>query len=328
LPKFSSVPKSEPHVKSVIPLLLVLVVLSQGAGKVSTRHFDVYFDEGAGRTATMIAAAAEEARAKTRRVLGIRAEKRIVIRVKSFAGDFAEGQPGEHVPGWAVGTAYASRNTIFIMQPRGIKLKYTDITEVVTHEYVHVATGNYLEAVDMPRWLDEGLADFVGGARSWTAPLTLGTASITGRLIPMAELKNHWPQSAEAAGLAYAQSSDFVAFIEREYGPGAIRKLLKTARSTGDLDAAFRRVAGKGVYELESEWIGKMTRRYKWIPILSGGVTLWAMASVLVVIGYMRKRRMRRLKYQLWEMEERLAGFLARDDDDDDPPPSGKTTYH
>lgn len=323
--------------KSLTLIILTLLAAYQPAGKISSEHFDVYFDENAGLTAKMAARAAEEARESAYRVLGIRAQERIVIRIISADEVFTKRQPGEHVPGWAVGTAYASRNAIFIMQPHGVKLQYTDVSEVVTHEYVHVAVGNYLEAVDVPRWLDEGLADFVGGGRSWTAPITLSAASITGRLIPLAALKNYWPRSAEKAELAYAQASDFTAFIEKEYGPGAIKRLLKAAHSTKDLEAAFRYVTGKGVYELEKEWIEKVARHYKWIPILSGGLTLWAVASVLVVFGFMRKRRVKRLKYQMWELEERMAGFYAKDDDlddedeyytDDEPPPSGGASYH
>ncbi len=323
--------------RTLLLFILAAICASATVGKVDTEHFVVYFDKDASQTARMAAKAAEEARDRTYNVLGIRAKKRIAIRIQSAAEDFSKKQPGERVPGWAVGTAYASRNAIFIMQPHGVKLQYNDIREVVTHEYIHVAVGNYLEEVDVPRWLDEGLADFVGGERSWTAPVTLGTASITGRLIPLAALKNYWPQSAEKAKLAYAQASDFAAFIEREYGPGAIKRLLKLAHSTGDLDAAFRSVTGKGVYELEKEWIEKVARYYKWIPLLSGGLTLWAGASVLVVLGFIRKKRVKKLKYQLWELEERMGGFYAKDDDsddeddyftDDEPPPPGDATHH
>jgi len=231
-----------------------------------------------------------------------------MIVVISSGGAFGKDKrplPGG-LPDWAVGSAYPARRLIFMSQPHGVSLRYRDIAEVVTHEYTHIAVGSYLGDMELPRWFDEGVADFVGGGRSWTASFSIGVAAITGRLIPLDALRRWWPTSRREAEVAYAQGADFVAFVENKHGPGAIRNVLYEMRSSGKFEAAVLKTTGKNLAQLETEWLKRVVRVYRWVPILSGGLTIWAFGSMLVIIGYVRKKRINKLKYHLWEIEERL----------------------
>ena len=290
--------------------MILLFVTAQPSPQlaINTAHFRVYYDDKSAETAKMAVDAAEKARLAVSNILGIEVPSTVLIEVVSSKGAFGKDQPAQpgEIPGWAVGTAYPARHLIFIRQPIGADLTYNDIAEVVTHEYTHIAVGYYLGDIETPRWFEEGVADFISSSRSWTAAITIGTAELTGRLIPFEQLDSHWPISQDEATLAYAESADFVDFIENSYDPGAIRAILDKTKEQRDFNAAFMLVTDKPLNVMESEWLFRVTSRYRWIPLLTGGVGIWMIGGLLVIIGYIRKRRLNLLKLQLWELEEKM----------------------
>jgi hypothetical protein len=176
----------------------------------------------------------------------------------------------------------------------------------VTHEYTHIAVGYYLNEKETPHWFEEGVADFISSGRSWSAAATIGLASLSGRLISFEALNSYWPSSQSEAELAYAQAADFVDFIENRFGPGAIKAILEKTKNQGDFNSAVMMATGKPLNVLEMEWVDYVVRKYRWIPLLTGGVGIWMLGSLLVIVGYFRKRRINRLRLQLWEIEEKL----------------------
>ena len=318
----------------MIYVVFMVVLVPPGPTRIETEHFIVQHERTASETAKIAAEAAEKAYVNVKHLLGIEAPSPVMIVVISSGGAFGKDKrplPGD-LPGWAVGSAYPAKRLIFISQPHGVSLRYRDIAEVVTHEYTHIAVGSYLGDMEIPRWFDEGVADFVGGGRSWTASFSIGVAAITGRLIPLDALRRWWPTSRREAEVAYAQGADFVAFVENKHGPGAIKNILYEMRSSGKFEAAVLKATGKKLAELETEWLKRVVRVYRWVPILSGGLTIWAFGSMLVIIGYVRKKRISKLKYHLWEIEERLDKLGKEDveisEEDELENPLGKDILH
>ena len=298
------------EIRSVKFLIFSLFICSvlEGQTEITSKHFVVRYDQGSKETAHMAADAAEKARVMVTNILGIEVPSAVLIQVVSSRGAFGKDQPAQpgEIPGWAAGTAYPSRQLIFIRQPVGADLTYNDIAEVVTHEYTHIAVGYYLNEKEIPRWFEEGVADFISSGRSWSAAATIGIASLSGRLISFEALDSYWPSSQSEADIAYAQAADFVDFIESRYGPGAIRAILEKIQKTGDFNSAVIMVTGKPLQALEYAWLDHVIKKYRWIPLLTGGVGIWMLGSLLVIVGYFRKRRINRLKLQLWEIEEKV----------------------
>ena len=100
---------------------------------------------------------------------------------------------------------------------------------VLRHELFHFASRG-MTAADAPRWLTEGVADFVGRP---PAPRPADAAGLT-HLPTDAELSNPGP----AGSLAYDRAWWFSRFVADAYGPGTLRALYVRACGPGHPDAA------------------------------------------------------------------------------------------
>lgn len=146
---------------------------------------------------------------------------------------------------------------------------------VLTHELVHVATGSV--ATSVPRWLEEGFADYVGWLGNGVPVAVAAREALvrtTSRGAPSslpgsADLD----LSSETAGAAYGEAYVAVRWLAQTYGQDALvavyrRTQLLLAGSDGTsegssdeaLDAALRAVTGHGVADLELSWRAELTR--------------------------------------------------------------------
>jgi hypothetical protein len=123
---------------------------------------------------------------------------------------------------------------------------------VLTHELFHLAarTGT---ALDAPRWLTEGVADFV--ARP-LAPVPR-TAGVDTALPTDADLDQPGPQRSTG----YDRAWWFARFVADVYGVDGLRRLYTRACGPGhaDLGTAVREALGVDSVELHSRWAAWLT---------------------------------------------------------------------
>ncbi|WP_396891171.1 hypothetical protein [Mycobacterium sp. Z3061] len=119
---------------------------------------------------------------------------------------------------------------------------------VLSHELFHYAA-RVDTALDAPRWLTEGVADFV--ARPPTA-LPTGAASSVAALPTDDDLDDPGPQRS----LAYDRAWWFTRFVADTYGPGKLRELYVDACGVGhsDLATAVGQALGIDVAGLLPRW--------------------------------------------------------------------------
>ncbi|MGV0626627.1 hypothetical protein ABQE43_12045 [Mycolicibacter minnesotensis] len=118
---------------------------------------------------------------------------------------------------------------------------------VLTHELFHFAARTDT-AIDAPRWLTEGVADFVARpapdpARTRTGPVELPSD---------ADLTDPGPRRAQA----YDRAWDFARFVADRFGTGRLRQLYLTACGPGhvDLAVAVPLVLGVDLPDLLAGW--------------------------------------------------------------------------
>ncbi len=130
-----------------------------------------------------------------------------------------------------------------VLAPGAARLSPGALQIVVTHELFHYAT-RAVTALDAPRWLTEGVADYV--ARP-AAPLPAGTAL---RLPTDADLDG--PDRAAA----YDRAWWFARFVAERYGPHRLRALYRNACGVdhADVDTAVRRTLGAGLPVVLAAW--------------------------------------------------------------------------
>lgn len=124
---------------------------------------------------------------------------------------------------------------------------------VLTHELFHLAARTYT-ALDAPRWLVEGVADFV--ARPAT-PLPAGVAADTALPTDAA-----LDASGPARAMGYDRAWWFTRFIADTYGVDALHRLYLEACGPGhpDFATAVQRALDTGLDEVRARWAQWLSR--------------------------------------------------------------------
>jgi len=302
--------------KRVLALLLALAASAHAERVPSEMLQDgaitVRFDPPQRAAAEHILAYAPDALAEVAMVTGDR-DDRLDIRLSARARDMGELAPeGARPPRWASGVAYPERGLILIgvIDPDG---RAADLEDVLRHEIAHVSLHRAAGGRELPRWFHEGVAH-LGEGFSWGRTWTLMDATLHGQVIPMRELDQHFPERADHAAIAYAESYDFVDYLADKGGTVGIRGVIARVGRGMEFERALREVYADGLDGLEEGWVEQMRMRYLWLPLGGGGLLLWALCAVLVFLGWRRRRRQNRARLAVWAAEEaaRDAASAAR----------------
>jgi hypothetical protein len=145
----------------------------------------------------------------------------------------------------------ASRSVVnprIVFAPGAAGISAGALRIVMTHELFHYAA-RADTAMDAPRWLTEGVADFV--ARP-PAPLPAEAASAALALPSDQDLDTPGPQRL----LGYDRAWWFARFVADAYGPTKLRALYVAACGVGhsDLPTAFSEVLGVDTAGLQQRW--------------------------------------------------------------------------
>lgn len=139
-----------------------------------------------------------------------------------------------------------------VFAPGAAAMSDSSLRIVLRHELFHYAA-RADTAPDAPRWLTEGVADFVARPPAAPSVVPLPTA-----LPSDAELDVPGP----ARSAAYDRAWWFAGFVADHYGPATLRALYRAACGAGhgDLPAAVRDVLGNDLPGLLAGWQHWLTR--------------------------------------------------------------------
>jgi hypothetical protein len=175
----------------------------------------------------------------------------------------------------------------------------------------------------VPRWLDEGLAMIQ--AREWSLSRLskITGAVLTDSLIPMDKIADSFPLGVRDAELAYCQSFYFISFLKGKFGNNAFKAFLSQYSKHRDFHRAIRSAYHISWFSMEDLWLDYLKLRFSWVPIITSTGFLWFAASLIFILGYMRKKRKSRIKLQQWAIEE---NFLYGEEDEEEE--GNEETYH
>lgn len=271
--------------------------------QLSSRYFTIESTE-LDRTALFLSQNADGIAESISRQLGFALSERIHVIVAPDQEYFQRVQPvGAQVPEWAVGVAYPQRNLIVLLKdPAG------DILRTFEHEVCHMLLGRaFGSGHQVPRWLQEGMAIIIAGQWSMQRLSTMTMAVLTGKLLPMDDITHAFPRDKHRAELAYCQSFYFISFLKSQYGDDEFRTFLSIYSSCKDFKLALWKAYYLNWDEIEDLWLEYLKLRFSWIPILFSTGTLWFLASLVFIWGYVHKKRKAREKMRQWELEETLS---------------------
>lgn len=127
----------------------------------------------------------------------------------------------------------------------------------LVHEFTHLLLDRLIPAGNYPRWLSEGLAQFVEYKETgylWLdADNWISTPVAPASLYGLNDLDRGF-DSLDNTALAYRESFLLVAYLEDAYGPDGLNALLGELARGVRLNAALHSATGLNATGLESDW--------------------------------------------------------------------------
>jgi len=286
----------------LLPAFFILSGLSAPAfEKAETPLFIFYYAADESRAASFLVKNGDAAARGIAKSLGLAAPKKISVYLVPSFEDFKKAYPAAgHIPVWAAGLAYPGKNIIVLLRRPGI-----DLIKTFNHELNHILLGQLFNGKDrVPRWLDEGLAMIQADEWSLSRLSTMTAAVLSGSLLPMDALAKSFPADLRDAETAYCQSFYFIAFLKGKFGDEAFRMFLREYSKYGDFKGAVNLAYRIPWEKMEGLWRSYLRLRFSWIPLITSTSTIWFMATLIFIAGYIRKKRAGKKTLRQWEYEE------------------------
>ncbi len=126
------------------------------------------------------------------------------------------------------------------------------------HELCHLLLHRHITRVHLPKWLDEGVAqwasDGIGEIMTGRNDSVLRWATFSGRFIRLDALAHHFPGSDRDLVLAYEQSKLLVEYIIANFGKNGLLNILEAMRNGREADQAIEMSLMMSTADLEHAW--------------------------------------------------------------------------
>jgi hypothetical protein len=303
--------------RTILFFILTLAALPNGpalgreTGSFETAEVVIHYDEPLGGVAKETAGSYPKIRRNLESRLGWVLGYRPEIRIVKNRRDFAEMGAG----GYAVAFAVPRRGLIVLDNSR-VRIDPFSLEPILTHELAHLILHRHIPEDALPRWLDEGVAQWVSGGAAEIALMEgagprLKQAVLSGRWVPFHSLAGPFPADDPALSLAYEQSRSFVDFIVRRHGSEGLLRILGGLRDGKRIESAVPDAVSISFGQLEADWRDDLKRQVTWIVYLIDRfpVLLFFFAAVLTILGFIRFLiRKRNYKDEDWDEDERFSG--------------------
>lgn len=199
-----------------------------------------------------------------------------------------------HASGGDIFVAYAvPRRYHIVLDVSRVYVKPFTLEATLKHELCHLLLNHHIRPESLPRWLDEGVCQWVSGGVSELLAAkgksALERAVVTDNLMRMSDIEI-FPEDGKSLLLAYEQSRSFVEYIVAQYGRDSLLRILDSARNGYTSEEAIEKNLSISFAELESGWRSHLKRRISWFTHLSNNLDtiLFFLAGMVTVYGFIR----------------------------------------
>ena len=171
---------------------------------------------------------------------------------------------------------------------------------ILKHELCHVLLHEHIDRVPIPRWFDEGIAQWVSDGVMDILydqkDALLPKAAFSDRMIPLGALNKEFPQNPNALRLAYEESKNFIDYLIDAYGRKKLFEILGLMKEGTPLRKAFFKALGKPLDKIEKEWLASLKQNINWFAHLSYYLyeIIFALGGLILFYGFLKLLRKKR----------------------------------
>jgi len=236
-------------------------------------------------------------------LLGSTVDQRISIVVADSREEFGKLTKGA-LPDWGVGCAIPTQDLIAVISPLAMEYEIGYGT-LLRHEWAHIALRDRVGTAYLPRFLNEGFAMYFAHQWSSSYGLTLAKSGLTGSWSSLGEIDRVNFFNTSEAQIAYAQSFKAVEYFLDEYKIEGFYILLNELKLGKSLDASFMTATGATFASFQAEFAKYLKQNYSWWIIFTDMTVVWILLALLIVVGFLLKKRRSRDTVKRWEEEEK-----------------------
>ncbi len=204
----------------------------------------------------------------------------------------------------AVAFAVPRKNLVVIDYSR-MRVHPFRLEVTLKHELSHILLHQHISEKLLPRWLDEGLCQWVSDGIDEIMMdqkgAVLNRAALTREFLPLNDLQYRFPRDERGLILAYQESKSFVTYLFNRFGKDRVLEMLSLLADGMETGQAVQRVFSSSLGELEKGWHGSIRSVMGWIVQISYHLyeILFALASLITLYAFIRLWiRKRRERYE------------------------------
>lgn len=199
------------------------------------------------------------------------------------------------------------RDDLIVIDYSRMKAHPFSLRNTFKHELCHLLLHQHIQSDLLPRWLDEGVAqwasDGAGDILLDQKRSVLNRVALRGRFIPLNSLAGGFPRNDQDLMLAYEESKSFIDHLIGISGAEGVLRVLEEMKQGNRVEDAVLKVTAVSLDELERGWQRSLRKRITWFAYLSYHLydILFVLAALMSIYGFIRimiKKR-RRMKEEL-----------------------------
>jgi hypothetical protein len=156
---------------------------------------------------------------------------------------------------WAAGHANSAVGVVMVVIEPGAHQSIL-MEQRIPHELMHVMLYRSIGPGynNLPAWLREGTATLAEVSPNPDYDRVLAAAGANNTLIPIKDLCVSFPQNADTAFLAYAESRSFIHYLQKTYGSAKLLSLVSIYADGVDCERGTENAYGVSLSKLEMDW--------------------------------------------------------------------------
>jgi len=189
--------------------------------------------------------------------------------------------------------AMPERNLVIVRESGIVEGSNSGLDATFRHELAHLALGTLerQRGAYLPRWLNEGLAEFAAGRRPTDEEqAALSSWAKFGQMPELAQLSRSFPRHGQAGARAYLVSAAFVAWLHYQTPVPRLTQALARAETDQAFVALYRMTSA----DAETEWKMSLSEGQSTIKSLVYSMNTWSFMALLAIVAGLRAYWQRR----------------------------------